>query len=114
MASISSTIDLSLTGESLECLSKLAQAVDKAASILCGVHGPQEIEKDNSSASQDDPDRAVLLLLANAWNAYLKLPARDKIDDWEFMAAIHVAQGIMATRLARRTDESFWRQPIIG
>lgn len=40
--------------------------------------------------------------LANAWNAFSKLPVQHPNDSDEFLRAIHQAQHIVTTRLARR------------
>lgn len=55
-----------------------------------------------------DQEKIVLDRLADAWNEYVKLPTQHPCDAEEFMHAIHAAQGIIATRVARTTDPATW------
>lgn len=53
-------------------------------------------------------DDAVLDALASAWNAFVALPVQHSDDTDEFRRAVHAAQGVMATRVARRVDPARW------
>lgn len=56
-------------------------------------------------------ERAALDSLAAAWNQWLQIKRRAPQDDLEFQGAIHRAQGLIALRVARRSDPDVWRQP---
>ena len=49
-----------------------------------------------------DEEKAVVALLASAWNAFLALPIEHLADEGEFLSAIHRAQDIVLSRPARR------------
>jgi hypothetical protein len=49
-----------------------------------------------------DEEKAVVLLLAEAWNAFLKLPVEHPDDTAEFRHAIHAAQDRVLSRSGRR------------
>lgn len=49
-----------------------------------------------------DDEKAVVLLLAEAWNAFLKLPVDHGDDTTEFRHAIHRAQEKVMARAGRR------------
>jgi hypothetical protein len=49
-----------------------------------------------------DGERACLLALANAWNAFIALEQTHPSDATEMCSAIHRAQDIVAARIARR------------
>lgn len=49
-----------------------------------------------------DEERAVAVALADAWNAYLKLPIEHPNEQPEFCAAIHACQNIVLSRAGRR------------
>ena len=50
----------------------------------------------------------VLDHLRNAWEAFLILDTEHPDEQNEFRYAIHLAQQIIATRLARRADPNMW------
>ena len=52
----------------------------------------------------------VLDYLEESWNSYVELENRDQSSDLEFRTAIHVAQNVLALRVARRVDPIVWRQ----
>jgi hypothetical protein len=52
----------------------------------------------------------ILRRLADAWNLWVDLDARDDIDNHEMMSAIHQAQKMVALRVARRVNPETWRQ----
>jgi hypothetical protein len=58
-----------------------------------------------------DGERVVLDRLAEAWNAFTVLGNYHPDDHNEMRAAIHQAQNIIATRVARRVDPDIWTQP---
>ena len=55
-----------------------------------------------------DAETRVLRSLAAAWNAFVALPVQHPDDVDEFRRAVHAAQGIMATRVARRVNPATW------
>ena len=58
-----------------------------------------------------DAEKAVLNDLASAWNRFVDLGDHCSWDKQEFMHAIHAAQSIIGTRVARRCDKDIWIQP---
>lgn len=55
-----------------------------------------------------DGERAVLDLLAEAWNAYTKLPIQHPMDRQEFAFYVHGCQGLVGLRVARAADPDVW------
>lgn len=53
-------------------------------------------------------ERRVLDLLAEAWNAYIKLPLQYSLDRSEFAFYVNGCQGIVGLRVARRADPDVW------
>jgi len=53
-------------------------------------------------------EKVVLDLLAEAWNAYVKLPQQHPADRGEFATFLHGCQGIIAIRVARVADPEVW------
>lgn len=47
-------------------------------------------------------ERAIVQMLAAAWNAYLRLPVEHADDNLHFRTAIHAAQREVLQRPARR------------
>ncbi len=56
-----------------------------------------------------DEEIAILNHLADAWNSFCRLDNVLEHDADEFMRAIHLAQGKIAVRVARRVDPEIWR-----
>ena len=56
-------------------------------------------------------EKYVLELTSEIWNSWCKLPNRSDDDNNEFQRAIHLAQQLIALRIARRVDPDIWRQP---
>lgn len=55
-------------------------------------------------------EHIVLESLVSAHNEYMKLDSRLDDEDQEFKLAIHAAQRIIGTRVARRANPEIWRQ----
>ncbi len=55
-------------------------------------------------------EHSVLESLVSAHNEYMKLDSRLDDEDQEFKLAIHAAQRIIGTRVARRANPEIWRQ----
>ena len=55
-----------------------------------------------------EQELAVLNSLASAFNEFVKLDGHHPSDKEEFKRAIHVAQGIIACRVAKRVDPDVW------
>ena len=55
-----------------------------------------------------DGERAVLDLLAEAWNAYVQLPVQRPTDRQEFAYYVHGCQGLVGLRVARAADPDVW------
>ena len=53
-------------------------------------------------------EQEVLDKLADAWNAFCKLPRVHPSELPEFQSAIHQAQGLVACRIAFHSEESRW------
>jgi hypothetical protein len=49
-----------------------------------------------------DAERRVVMLLAEAWNAFLELPVEHPSNTDEFCRAIHAAQDKVLARVGRR------------
>lgn len=64
----------------------------------------------NSSIGLTEQESKVLALTAECWNSWCSLTASSISDNEEFMRAIHMAQGLIALRVARRVDPGVWRQ----
>lgn len=55
-----------------------------------------------------DAEKEVLLLTAQTWEKYLKLPAQMPDESREVQKSIHTIQQMIALRLARRADPEVW------
>lgn len=55
-----------------------------------------------------DAEREVLEKLGEAYNLFVRLPVQHPMEADEFCRAVHVAQGIVAIRVARRADPDTW------
>lgn len=53
-------------------------------------------------------EREVLGFLSEAYNKFVRLPSQHPMEADEFCRAIHVAQGILACRVARKADPDTW------
>lgn len=49
-----------------------------------------------------EAEKRVVMMLAEAWNAFVELPIEHPADRPEFCGAIHVAQNIVLSRPGRR------------
>ncbi len=52
-----------------------------------------------------EQEKKVVLLLADAWNAFIELPVEHPDDQNDFRGAIHHAQNIVFSRQARRDND---------
>jgi hypothetical protein len=55
-------------------------------------------------------EQVLVNRLADVWNLYLQLEPYDMLDSIDFSKAIHVAQNLIAVRVARRANPELWRQ----
>ena len=53
-------------------------------------------------------EQRVADLLADAWGGYVALDRQHPDELAEFRHAIHLAQGLLATRIARRAYPEYW------
>lgn len=58
-----------------------------------------------------EQEKLVLEDLSSAWHRFVELKYHCDWDHQEFSNAIHAAQSIIATRVARRVDPDIWIQP---
>lgn len=58
-----------------------------------------------------EQERLVLEDLSSAWHRFVELKDHCSWDHQEFSSAIHAAQSIIGTRVARRVDPDIWIQP---
>lgn len=58
-----------------------------------------------------DEEKHVLMLSAELWNEFVKLPDAHPSDHIEMQIKIHGIQEMIALRVARRIDPDVWYQP---
>ena len=66
------------------------------------------VGKGDSISGLTPSEQRVADLLADAWSAYVILDREHPDELAEFRHAIHLAQGLLATRIARRVYPEFW------
>jgi len=54
-------------------------------------------------------EKEVMDHLVDAWNIFIKLNYHSETDVREFQTALHVLQGKLAIRIARREHSDLWR-----
>lgn len=68
------------------------------------------MENKNESIGMTSKEKEVMNHLVDFWNAYLALPNINGVDSSrEVCDALHIIQGIMAMRVARRANPEIWR-----
>ena len=58
--------------------------------------------------TKEKPERKVSYHLRQAWNEFLKLERQHPDEQDEFRHGIHHLQGLLAMRVARRTEPEDW------
>lgn len=77
-------------------------------SLIYGVTGKAVVKPE--PVGMTDKEKVAMQCLVDFWNAYLALPdSKGSETTRTIMDAVHVIQGVLAIRVARRANPEIWR-----